>query len=81
MQGLWYWAVKEALEAYPSTSSGIPSSRIKWNHPPKVIMGNINELTLRKCTAEKYVANFISCSCYLSQVEPAKVEDFLQDES
>ena len=27
------------------------------------------------------MANFISYSCYLSQVEPAKVEDALQDES
>ena len=27
------------------------------------------------------MANFVSYSCYLSQVEPAKVEDVLQDES
>ena len=27
------------------------------------------------------MANFVSYSCYLSQVEPAKVEDALQDES
>ena len=42
------------------------SSRIKLNHPPKVIMVNINELTLRKRTIDKYVANFVSYSCYLS---------------
>ena len=30
-----------------------PSSRIKLNHPPEVIVGNINELTLRKCTVDK----------------------------
>ena len=58
-----------------------PSSRIKLNHPPEVIMGNINELTLRKCTVDKYMANFVSYSYYLSQVELAKVEDALQDES
>ena len=46
-----------------------------------MIMGNMNELTLRKRTVHKYVAKFISNSCYLSQVEPAKVEDALQDES
>ena len=46
-----------------------------------MIMGNMNELTLRKRTVDKYVAKFISNSCYLSQVEPAKVEDALQDES
>ena len=43
-----------------------PSSRIKLNHPPKVIVGNINEFTLRKRTVEKCVANFVSYSCYLS---------------
>ena len=45
-----------------------PSSRIKLNHPPKVIVGNMNELTLRKRTVDKCVANFVSYSCYLSQV-------------
>ena len=58
-----------------------PSSRIKLNHPPEVIMRNMNELTLRKRTVDKCVANFMSCSCYLSQVEPTKVEEALQDES
>ena len=54
-----------------------PSSRIKLNHPPEVIMENMNELTLRKCTVDKYVANFVSYSCYLSKVEPTKVEETL----
>ena len=58
-----------------------PSSRVKLNHPLDVIMGNVNKLTLRKCIVDKYVANFVSYSCYLSQVELAKVEDALQDES
>ena len=72
----------------PSTSPQLgdhlekePSSRIKLSHPPDMIMVNMNELTLRKHTVDKYVANFVSYSCYLSQVEPAKVEDALQDES
>ena len=51
------------------------------NHPPKVIMGNMNELTLRKRIIDKCVANFMSYSYYLSQVEPTKVEEALQDES
>ena len=42
-----------------------PSSKIKLNHPPEVIVGNMNELTLRKRTVDKYVANFMSYSCYL----------------
>ena len=54
-----------------------PSSRIKLNHPSKVIVGNMNELTLRKLTVDKCVANFVSYSCYLSQVEPIKVEEAL----
>ena len=53
------------------------SSRIKLNHPPKDIVGNLNELTLRKRTVDICVANFVSYSCYLSQVEPTKVEEAL----
>ena len=54
-----------------------PSSRIKLNHPPKIIVGNMNELTLRKRIVDKCVANFVSYSCYLSQVEPTKVKEAL----
>ena len=54
---------------------------IKLNHPPEVIVGNMNELTLRKRIVDKCVANFVSYSCYLSQVEPTKVEEALRDES
>ena len=58
-----------------------PSSRIKLNHPPEVIVGNMNELALRKRTVDKCVANFMFYSCYLLQFEPTKVEEALQDES
>ena len=58
-----------------------PFSKIKLNHPPEDIVGNLNELTLRKRTVDKCVANFVSYSCDLSQVEPTKVEEALQDES
>ena len=44
-------------------------------------MRNLNELTLRKCIVDKCIANFVSYSYYLSQVEPTKVEEALQDES
>ena len=54
-----------------------PSLRTKLNHPPEVIVGNMNELTLKKCTVDKCVANFVSYSCYLPQIEPTKVEDAL----
>ena len=43
-----------------------PSSRIKLNHPTEVIIGNMNELILRKRTVNNYVANFVFYSCYLS---------------
>ena len=75
------------MEVYPKN---IPSSlqesnfltfslslRIKLNHPPEVIVGNMKELTLRKRTVETCVANFVSYFCYLSHVEPTKVEDAL----
>ena len=55
--------------------------RIKLNHPPKIIVGNMNELTLRKHTVYKCIANFVSYSCYLSQVELTKFKEALQDES
>ena len=54
-----------------------PSSRIKLNHSPEVILGNMNELTIKNRTVDKYVANFVSYSCYLLQVEPTKVEHAL----
>ena len=41
----------------------------------------MNELSLRKHTVDKCVANFLPYSCYLLQVKPTKVEDALQDES
>ena len=43
-----------------------PSSMVKLNHPPEVMVGNMNELTLRKRTVDKCVTNFVSYSCYLS---------------
>ena len=58
-----------------------PSSKVKLNHPPEVIVGNINELTLRKRIVDKCVANFVSYSYYLSQVKPTKVKEALQDEN
>ena len=58
-----------------------PFSRIKLNHPFEVIVGNMNELTLRKHTIDNCVANCVSYFCYLSQVEPTKVEDALHVES
>ena len=58
-----------------------PSSRVKLNHHLEDIVGNTNELTLRKRTVDKCVANFMSYFCYLSQVEPTKVEEALQDKS
>ena len=58
-----------------------PSSRVKLNHSLEVIVGNMNELTLRKRTVNKCVANFMSYFYYLSHVEPIKVEEALQDES
>ena len=51
------------------------------DHSLEVIVRNMNELTLRKRTVNKCVAKFVSHSYYLSQVEPTKVEEALQDEN
>ena len=72
--------ITTSLESESHEEKG-PSSRIKLNHPLEDIVGNLNELTLRKHTVDKCVPNFVSYSCYLSQVEPTKVEEALQDES
>ena len=57
------------------------SSGVKFNHPPDTIVGGTNELNLTKKSFNKYVVNFFSYSCYLSQIEHKKVEEALQDES
>ena len=57
------------------------SSRVKFNHPPDTIVGDMNELNLTKKSFNKYVVNFVSYSCYLSQIEHTKVEEALQYES
>ena len=68
-------SVVEALTDIPTSPESEsheeegPSLRIKLNHPPEVIVGNMNELTQRKRIVDKCVANFVSYSCYLSQFE------------
>ena len=58
--------VENTLSLEPESAEGKGlSSRIKLNHPPEVIVGNMNELTLRKRTVDKCVANFVSYSCYM----------------
>lgn len=41
-----------------------PSSRIRLNHLPEAIVRNMNESNLRKRIVDKYMANFVSYSCY-----------------
>ena len=72
--------ISTSLDSEPHEEKG-PSSRIKLNHPSKVIVGNMNELTLKKRIMDKFVANFVYYSCYLSQVEPTKFEEALQEKS
>ena len=43
-----------------------PFSRMKLNHPPEDIVGNLKEPILRKRTIDKCVANFVSYFCCLS---------------
>jgi hypothetical protein len=54
-----------------------PSSRVKPNHPYKQPLGDVNEdLRLRN-----KVVNQVSYNCNLSQFEPKKIEEALQDGS
>ena len=52
-----------------------PSSRIKLNHPAINILGSLNDNMRLRSKA----LNVITHSCYLSQFEPKKVDEALQD--
>ena len=51
-----------------------PSAKIKLNHPPTNILGSLNDNMRLRSKA----VNVITYSCYLSQVEPKKVDEALQ---
>jgi hypothetical protein len=58
-------------------------SWVKHNHPPQQLLGNIDEgrrLRSRVIQPTSEVANQVSCSCYLAQTEPKKVDEALQDD-
>ena len=52
-----------------------PSSRVKLNHPATNILGSLNDNMRLRSKA----LNVITHSCYLSQFEPKKVDEALQD--
>ena len=52
-----------------------PSSRVKLNHPVTNILGSLNDNMRLRSKA----LNVITHSCYLSQFEPKKVNEALQD--
>ena len=52
-----------------------PSSRVKLNHPATNILGSLNDNMRLRSKA----MNVITHSCYLSQFEPKKVDEALQD--
>ena len=52
-----------------------PSSRVKLNHPATSILGSLNDNMRLRSKA----LNIITYSCYLSQFEPKKVDEALQD--
>jgi hypothetical protein len=58
-------------------------SRVRHNHPPQQLLGNLDErrkLRSRVIQPANEVANQVSYSCYLTQTEPEKVDEALQDE-
>jgi hypothetical protein len=59
-------------------------SWVKHNHPPQQLIGTFEEgrkLRNRVIQPSSKVANQVSNSCYLAQIEPKKVDEALQDES
>ena len=52
-----------------------PSSRIRLNHPSSNILGSLNDDMKLRSKA----LSVITHSCYLSQFEPKKVDEALQD--
>ena len=52
-----------------------PSIRVKLNHPITNILGSLNDSMRLRSKA----LNVITYSCYLSQVEPKKVDKALED--
>jgi hypothetical protein len=56
---------------------------VRHNHPPQQLLGNLDEgrkLRSRVIQLANEVANQVSYSCYLTQTEPKKVDEALQDE-
>ena len=53
----------------------VPSSRIRLNHPSSNILGSLNDNMRLRSKA----LSVITHSCYLSQFEPKKVDEALQD--
>jgi hypothetical protein len=56
---------------------------VRHNHPPQQLLGNLDEgrrLRSRVIQPTNEVANQVSYSCYLTQTEPKKVDEALQDE-
>ena len=62
------------------STSKKPSSRVVKNHLESNIIGSLDEgLRLRK--GNTLLANHVTYHCYLTQFEPKKVEETLQDEN
>ena len=53
-----------------------PYSRVRLNHPSSNILGSLNDNMRLRSKALSVIAH----SCYLSQFEPKKVDEALQDD-
>jgi hypothetical protein len=69
---------------YEDTPANPPKrSLVKLNHPPQQLLRTVDEgrrLKNRVIQPTSEVANEVSYSCYLAQIEPKKVDEALQDE-
>ena len=51
-----------------------PSFRIEQNHPPEDIVGNMNELTLRKCTVDNVLLTLCLILIIYHRLNPLKLK-------
>jgi len=69
-----------AFEDEDATTNPLKRSWVKLNHPSRQLIGNLDErrrLRNKVIQLSDEVANQVTYSCYLAQVEPKKIDEAL----
>ena len=64
--------IPTSLDSESHEEKGL-SSKIKLNHPPEVIVENMNELTLRKCTVDNVLLTLCLILIIYHRLNPRKL--------